>query len=62
LKTQEAITNLGLFFCTHQTAQILLAENSASLEPSQDVILGKRFGSDYVVPEEVTTNTGTRRR
>jgi hypothetical protein len=53
LETQEAITNLGLFFPTHQTAQMLLPENYASLEPSQDAILGKRFGSDDDDLEEV---------
>jgi hypothetical protein len=45
LETQEAIRILGLFFPTHQTAQILLPENYASLEPSQDAVLRKRFGS-----------------
>jgi hypothetical protein len=41
---QKAITELGLFFPTHHTAQILLPQISTSLKPSKMPSVGKSLG------------------
>jgi hypothetical protein len=47
----------GLFFPTHHAAQILLPKISISFGALKDAILGKWFGSDDDVIEEVASST-----